>query len=271
VQARREVWSASWNTTSKGVGFEVRPDATRLARSLATQHAIVDQATGLGVFLAGFFAWWVAPIQTPQPFVGGVIFFGGIALAVELAFGWATHEEAIMCADELILAGFCGEARRTPIEQTVWHRMCAIEKSRSRRHLANALRWRLRLADGATRPSPGYIRACAFPPLSRSQRRALLDERRSVVDMADRVEQAPVDPRALVILWGFVTAPPQLDPTSDQQVYDELRRRLQRASSLIKDGPRPAVDTTERRTISGQRQPSSAEASSGLSPTRYRR
>jgi hypothetical protein len=270
-EASREVWSAPWNTTSKGVGFEVRPDSTGLARALAAQRAIVDQAIGLGVFVAGCAVWWLAPIQTPQPFVGAVLFFGGIALAVEFAFGWATHEEAIMCADELILAGFRGDAQRTPIEQTVWHRLCAIEKPRSRRRLANALRWRLRLADGTIRPSPGYLRACAFPPLSRSQRRALLDERRRVLKMADRVEQAPVDPRALVILWGFVTTPPQLDPTGDRQVYDELRRRLQTASTLIKDDPGPATEPTERRTASRQRRPLSAEAASGLSPTRQRR
>lgn len=226
----------------------MRPDATRLASALATQHSIVDQAIGLGVFLAGCAAWWLAPIQTPQPFVGAVVLLGGVALAVELAFGWATHDDAIVCADELILAGFYGNAQQTPIEQTVWHRVCTIEKPRSRRRLANALRWRLRLADGTTRPSPGYLRACAFPPLSRSQRRALLDERRRVIDMADRLEQAPVDPRALVILWGFVAAPPQLDPTGDRRVYDELRRRLQTASRLIKDGLGPPGEPTEPST-----------------------
>ncbi len=248
--ASREVWSAPWNTTSKGVGFAVRPDATRLARSLATQRAIADQVTGLIVFLAGFVAWWLAPIQTPRPFVGSVILLGGIAVVVELALGWATHEEAIMCADELILAGFCAATQRTPIERTVWHRVCAIEKSQSRRRLANALRWRLRLADGTTRPSPGYLRACVFPPLSQPQRRALLDERRRVIEMAARVEQAPVDPRALVILWSLVTAPPQLDPTGDRKVYDELRRRLQTAWSLIRDDSElaagPLRSTTRR-------------------------
>ena len=237
----------------------MRPDAIRLATSLATQRAIVDQASGLGVFLVGFAAWWIAPIQTPQPFVGAVIVLGALALVVELAFGWATHEDAIMCADELILAGFCGDTQRTPIDRAVWHRICAIEKSRSRRRLAKALRWRLRLADGTTRPSPGYLRACAFPPLSRSQRRALLDEWPRVIEMADRVEQIPVDPRALVILWGFVTAPPQLDPKPDRRAYDELRRRLQTAWSLIDDESGPAAEHTERRTTPGQERHPSAE------------
>ncbi|MGH3430501.1 MAG: hypothetical protein ACRDQZ_23530 [Mycobacteriales bacterium] len=224
------------------------PDATRLARSLDAQRAIVDQAMGLGVFLGGCVAWWVVPIQTPQPFVGAVTLLGGIALVVELVFGWATHEEAVMCADELILAGFCGGTQRTPIELTVWHRLCAIEKSRSRRRLANAQRWRLRLADGTTRLSPGHLRACAFPPLTPSQRRALLDEQRSVIEMTDRVEQAPVDPRALVILWGFVTDPPPLHPTGDRQVYDELRRRLQTAWSLIRDDSGQTAEPAERWT-----------------------
>jgi hypothetical protein len=211
----------------------VRADSTGLARALATQRAIVDQATGLGVFLAGCAAWWLSPMHEPQPFIGAVIFIGAIALVVELAFGWATHEEAIMCADELILAGFSGDARRTPIERAVLHRVWSIEKPRERRRLADALRWRLRLADGTTRPSPGYIRACAFPPLTRSQRRALLDERPLVTEMANRVQQARVDPRALVILWGFLTLPPQLDPQADQRTYEELRDRLRTASALI--------------------------------------
>ena len=247
----------------------MRPDTTQLARSLATQRAIVDQATGVGVFLAGCATWWIAPIQTPQPFVGVVIFVGGIALLVELMVGWAAHEEALMCADELILAGFCGDARRTPIEQTVWHRQCSMEKPRSRRRLADALRWRLRLADGTTRPSPGYVRACVFPPLSRSQRRALLDERPLVIQMADRVERAPVDPRALVILWAFVTVPPPLELQNDQRAYEELRRRLATAWELIENDS--AADPAAGRNAGGQRWRASTRPRSGLSATRNRR
>jgi hypothetical protein len=253
------------------VGFEVRPDSTGLARALAAQHAIVDQAIGLGVFLAGCATWWLAPIQTPQPFVGAVIFFGGIGLVVELAFGWATHEQAIMCADELILAGFWGDTRRTPIERTVWHRLCSIEQPRSRRRLADALRWRMRLADGTTRPSPGYVRACAFPPLSRSQRRALLDERLLVVEMADRVERAAVDPRALVILRAFVTVPPQLERPGDQRAYKELRRRLHTAWDLIGDDSGVTADPTAGRNSGRQHWQASTRTRSRLSPTRNRR
>lgn len=37
-EERREVWSAPRNTTSEGVGFEVRADSSRLAQALAAQR-----------------------------------------------------------------------------------------------------------------------------------------------------------------------------------------------------------------------------------------
>ena len=162
---------------------------------------------------------------------------------------WAKHEEAIACADELILAGFFGDARRTRIEQAVSRRLCSIETPRARRRLANALRWRLRLADGTTRPSPGYIRASAFPPLGRSQRRVFLDERLLIAAMADRIEQAPVDPRALVILWGMVTGPPPLDEVDEPANAREVRSLLHSAWALIKDDSFDAAAPAADRAI----------------------
>jgi hypothetical protein len=220
------------------------------------------------VFVGGCAVWRFSPLNEPDLFVAVLIVFGLLALVVDLAVVWGKHEDAVVCADELILAGFCGDARRTPIERAVLHRLCWIEKPRERRRLADALRWRLRLADGATRPSPGYVRACAFPPLSPSQRRALLDERPLVAEMADRIQQAPVDPRALVILWGFVTLPPQLDPQADQRRYEELRGRLRKASALIREDSGAAAKPIASRNSASQHWQADTKASS---PTRDRR
>jgi hypothetical protein len=236
-------------------------DSTRLAQALAGQQALIDQATRLGVFVAGCAVWRISPLNEPEPFVLFVVFVGLIALVVELAILWVRHEDVVASSDDLILAGFFGDARRTPIERAVSHRLSSIEKPRVRRRLADALRWRLRLADGTARLSPGYIRASAFPPLSRSQRRAILDERPLVTEMADRVQQRPVDPRALVILWGFVTLPPHLDPQGDQRTYEELRGRLQKASALIMEG-------TAATPGAGRNPQANTKA---LSPTRNRR
>ena len=142
-----------------------------MAQALAGQRAAAEQAAGLGVFLGACAVWRLCPLHEPEPFVAVLLILGALAAVVELALVWARHEEAIACADELILAGFFGDARRTRIEQAVSHRLCSIETPRERRRLANALRWRLRLANGTTRLSPGYVRASAFPPLGRSQRR----------------------------------------------------------------------------------------------------
>lgn len=250
----------------------MRADSTDLAQVLGAERAIIDQATGLVVFLAGCVVWWLSPIREPEPFVAAVLLLGAIGLLVELAFGWARHEEAVICADDLILAGCSGHARRTPTERAISHRLCSIEKSRSRRRLANALRWRLRLADGTTRPSPGYVRASAFPPLSRSQRRVLVDESRLVAKMADRIEQESfIDPRALVILSRFVTTLPPLDPMGDRRADEELRSRLRAAWVLIEDDSGSAAEPEAGRGEADQSQQATGTSATNLFPWRDRR
>ena len=86
-------------------------------------------------------------------------------------------------------------------------RISSIESQRARHRLAQDIRWRLRLATGTARPSPGYIRACAFPPLGTAGRRVFLEEQPHLIEMADRIERPNVDPRALVILRRALTTP----------------------------------------------------------------
>ena len=153
----------------------VRDDPTfRLGRALAAQQAVVHQAAALAVFVGGCAMWRFSPLHEPEPLTGVVISVGGLVLGVVLMVGWSRHEEATMCTDDVILSGFLTMARDTPVQRAVSHRLISIEKPRSRRRLASDLRWRLKLADGTERPSPGYMRASVLPPLCPSERRTLL-------------------------------------------------------------------------------------------------
>lgn len=231
---RREVWSALRHLVRLVV--TVRDDPTfRLGRALADQRAVVDQVIALAVFLGGCAMWRFSPLHEPEPFTGAVIAVGGTVLGVVLLFGWSKHDETIICVDDVILSGCLATttAGETPVQRAVAHRVESIETPRARRRLAGDLRWRLKLADGTARPSPGYMRASVLPPLSPSERRVLIEERPLVLSMISRVERAPVNPRALVILWRVVTTPPRLDGEGGRLAGEELRRRLQAASALV--------------------------------------
>ena len=210
-------------------------DATDLARALRAQRAIRDEAAGLALLVLTFGVWWLSPLAEPQPFTGAVLLVAGTTLAGATAVASICHERVIEGADALILAGFLGDRRRTPVERAVWDRLCWIERPRSRRRLAQALRWRLRLATGAARLSPGYLRAAAYPPLGPSERSALLDSAQLVVAVADEVAAATVDPRALVLLWALVGQPTHHPSRYDQDTYDAARSQLLAAWALVAD------------------------------------
>ncbi len=248
---RREVWSASRHHT---MGVTVRDDPTfRLGRALADQRAVTHQAVALGVFLTGCAMWRFTPLHEPEPFTGMVIAVGGLVLGVVVMLGWSKHEETTACVDDVILSGFLTMIQDTPVQRAVSHRLTSIETPRSRRRLAGDLRWRLKLADGTARPSPGYMRASVLPPLGASERRVLLDERQLVLSMIVRLEQAPMHPQALVILRRIVTTPPRLDCEGDRLAGEELRRRLHAASVLVaNDDARPAVDRAARTDLAAR-------------------
>jgi len=187
----------------------------------------------LAAFLSGCAMWWLSPLHEPEPFVGIVIVVGAFVLAIVLMMTWSKRDEATTRTDDLILSGFSTEVDDTPIQRAVSHRLIAIEKPRSRRRLATDLRWRLKLAGGTVRPSAGYLRASVLPPLCPSERRVLLEEKALLLAMINRVEEAPVEPQALVILWRVVTTPATLDRQGDHSAGEELQRRLYSASKLI--------------------------------------
>jgi hypothetical protein len=227
----------------------VRDDPTfRLGRALADERAVAVQAVALGVFLVGCAMWRLSPLHEPEPITGGALAVGGLVLGVVLLVGWVRHEQAITCADDVILSGLLTMARDTPVQRAVSHRLVSIEKPRSRRRLASDLRWRLKLADGTAHPSPGYVRASALPPLGPAERRVLVDERRLVLELAHRLEHAPAHPQAVVILSRVVTTPPRLDGEGDRLAGEELRRRLSAASRLMAgDDPGEGLRTRDAR------------------------
>jgi hypothetical protein len=183
--------------------------------------------------LVGCAAWRVSPLGEPEPYTGLVLLLGSAVLVVHLWIGWVERVHTIAYADELILSGFTSASARTPIERAVSHRMLWVGKPRARHRLARNLRWRLRLADGTLGSSPGYVRASVLPPLVWYEREVLLAEYRHVREMADQIDQTPVDPRALVLLWSVVSAPPSLDHSVGREAGDELRRRLRAAAAIL--------------------------------------
>jgi hypothetical protein len=217
--------------------------ATRLARALSAQRVVTRQAVALGLFLGVCALAKLSPFREPEPVTRTLIVIGAVILAIAVVWAWARHEVATSIADELILLGFAGERRRTPVDCALADRIAAIETPRARHRLAEDLRWRVRLASGATRVSPGYIRASVFPPLGSGRREVFLEERLRLTRVADQIEQSPVDPRALIILSRIVTDPPvscqqgvdQCENVSAEQVRDALREACRLAGRT--EGP----------------------------------
>lgn len=219
-----------------------------LADALDRGRAIVRQSAALGGTLAVCALWRASPLREPEPLVGLLLVLGSGALLVDLAFGWAAHRGASASADELILLGFRCRSTRTPVERAIARRMDWLGRSRSRRRLAQHLRWRLGLAEGSLGLSPGYMWTTVLPPLAPYERQALLAEYPLVREMADDLERGPADQRALVLLWSVVTSPPSLDRATGRAAGEELRCRLRAAHAMLAcdalaDEARPHPDT----------------------------
>jgi len=217
--------------------------ASRLARALSMERLLFRQAVALGVFLSVCAIARLSPFHEPEPITGILILTCMLVLCVVLAERWKQRDDATSVADDLILLGYAGERRRTPVDCALADRIAAIETPRARHRLATDLRWRLRLAAGTARPSPGYARACAFPPLGTVGRRVFSEEQFRIARAADRIDEARVDPRALVMLWRIVTTPPvpylesAARPASAKDPAGELRDAVRRACSLTEASP----------------------------------
>jgi hypothetical protein len=203
-----------------------------LARKLETQRAMQRQLAALALFVAACLAWRVAPVHEPEPIVAIVAGIGSLLLMGEGIAARHQRDGAVACADDLILSGFWGQVGSTPIDRAVCSRVERIESQRARRRLAEDLRWRVRLAEGACRPSPGLIRASAFPPLGR-QRGVYLNQAPMILGLAAEIESHPVDPRALVILHRIVCLPPAQQDRDARAQEDELRADLRAAATLL--------------------------------------
>jgi hypothetical protein len=168
--------------------------------------------------------------------VDAVFAVGALALMLVATLAWAKHEDAIMLSDQMILVGFGGLDEQTPAERFLARRIRSIENRRSRRRLANGLRKRLNMV-GVSSASVRQMPVSGMTPVTAAQRTVLLEERGLITAMAERVEHAPVDPRALVMLWRVVNMPPPVGPQSQRRMSEELRKRLYTAWQLIDDSP----------------------------------
>jgi hypothetical protein len=204
-----------------------------LARKLETQRAMRRQLAALALFVTACVAWRIAPLHEPEPIVAIVAGIGSLLLLLGEGIA-ARHQRdgAIECADDLILSGYLGQGGSTPIDRAVSSRVERIESQRARRRLAEDLRWRVRLAEGACRPSPGLIRASAYPPLGR-HRGVYLNQAPLILGLAADIEVHPVDPRALVILQRIVCLPPAEHDRDARAREEELRVDLHAATTLL--------------------------------------
>ena len=206
----------------------------RLAGALEAARTFRRQSAGLLALLLACSAWILSPVHAPEPFAGLLLGVAACALVIELALALAARRRAAGCADELILSGFPCESMRTPVERAIARRAAWLERPRTRRRLAKHLRWRLKLAEGSLGVSLGYMRTSVYPPLARYERNALLVNYTLIREMADRLDSGPADPRALVLLWGVVLAPPSLDRGAvGRAAGEELSSRIRLARTIV--------------------------------------
>jgi hypothetical protein len=211
----------------------LRDPTSGLVRALEAQRRVRRQIALLVMLVAACGAWWLAPINEPQPLTGIVIGTGALVLVVEFLVDWSARDAAGEYADDLILTGFVGASRRSPIDRAVSGRIERMEEPRSRQRLATALRWRVRLAQGSVLPSPGMVRACAYPPLG-VHRGVYLAQAPLILAIAQRIEGADADPRALIVLRRLITTPPPIT-VEPREFEQEVRRSFELAASLLGD------------------------------------
>jgi hypothetical protein len=210
--------------------------APLLVASLGLQRTIVRQALATAALVAACALWWALPLDRPS-MVATYAAVGAIALVVASVALFFAHERARVHTDQLILTGCRPVHQSAPVVHALARRIARIETSRSRRGLADSLRWRLRLSEATPVPATNHPRA-AFLPMTRSERGVYAAERELVAAVADRLERAPAEPRALVLLWDVLRRPSQ----DSNAAAEELRRALVTAARLIDLGSRGPVD-----------------------------
>lgn len=221
---------------------------SQLARTLEVRRAIHTQAIAVFLVVVLAAAWRVSPLHEPEPLTLVLLAVASAAFVLELSLGWYEEVRAERFADELILTGFADLHLDTRIGRTVSARVTRLQSHRARRRLAEDLRWRVSLANGWTRPSAGYLRAAAFPPLDPAQREIVRAD--TVLDIAARIERtAAVDPRALIALHRFIQ-PPTVPASSlaAQGRASALREELEVVCSLIT----PQLESRGRQSSCGE-------------------
>ena len=201
--------------------------APRLAASLGRRRVVGRQALATAAFVAACAVWLALPVERPSIVVTCAV-LGAVALGLAALTLLGAHERARGYTDQLILTGCRPVHQGSPVVHALSRRIAGIETSRSRRSLAGSLRWRLRLAEASSLAAANHPRA-SFAPMTRSQQQVFAAERELVAAIANRLERAPVEPRAIVLLWDVLCRPPR----NGEAAAEELRRTLRTAARLI--------------------------------------
>jgi len=220
--------------------------APLLAASLRLRRIIARQTSATAALVAACASWWALPLGRPS-MVATCAALGAIAFVVASVALFFAHERARVYTDQLILTGCRPVHQSTPVVHALARRIARIETSRSRRGLADSLRWRLRLSEATPVPATNHPRA-AFMPMTRSERGVYATERELVAAVADRLERAPAEPRALVLLRDVLRRPSQ----NGEAAAEELRRALLTAARLIDLGSRGPGDLLPAGTGAGR-------------------
>ncbi len=155
---------------------------------------------------------------------------GVAASGVILSFAWLRHQDVTQCADDIILNGEPMD-NESEAGRAVAKRLRSLQRPRSRKHLAEELRWQLRLAEEAVDADQAGTRPKTISTLTHDQRRALIADRSHVLAMAAIVETTTVDPRALILLSRAADSSP-ISAAGDSDPGAALTSRLHQAWTL---------------------------------------
>ena len=188
-----------------------------LASARSIEHVVRRQAQACALAALVTVAWRLGPLPGPQRLLGYVVLGLALTLMAELLVGAMQRDRAERCADDLIESGFPVEGRTDPVSRAVRARIREVVSERHRRRVANALRWQLELE---ARPASLVLarNGALLPPCGFGA------HAERIVRIADAIERAPCDPRALIRISRLLSTPDRPRVSGSAAVGAALRR-----------------------------------------------
>ena len=198
-----------------------------LVDARTAQHAHGRDTVALGGLAAAAALWLAADVPASRTFAACVAALAGLGAGLELLLALSGRDRADRCADDMIVAGFLAQGRQDPVSLAVEARCCELASPRTRRRLARAIRTAIRIERA--RQSRFSRQLQALPPVRGLAANAALAEL-----VATRIEQAPCDPRAVVLVARILEPPSDL--VAVPSLHEQNRRvrgDLLRAARLL--------------------------------------